>query len=371
MAGRIRTLLILGGLLVLLGVGFLYLRAPKPIIEIKAEPLWTVGPVEITNTLFTSWIVVIIIIVGAFLVTRRIEMIPKGWQNAVEGVIEVLYGLVVATAGERHARRFFPVIATIFLYVIMSNWFGLMPFFNVVGKFEEVTPHHFREDAVVFEKQAGLFVIKPGAEDVELKVDETACAGLAGAEKDGCVEEARAGAIAHAREDKELSEGQTLGIVAPYFRGVNTDLRSPLSLAIASAIFVEYWGISTLGLMGYGSRFLNFRRLMKGNPIGIIDVFVGVLEFIAEIARLISFTFRLFGNMLAGEILLLMMTFLIPLLLALPFYGLELFVGAIQAFVFAMLTLVFGALAVTGHGDEHEERHEAHAAPVEAAQPAE
>jgi F-type H+-transporting ATPase subunit a len=122
--------------------------------------------------------------------------------------------------------------------------------------------------------------------------------------------------------------------------------------------------------MGYGSRFFNVSRLMKGNPMGVIDFFVGVLEFIAEIARMISFTFRLFGNMLAGEILLLMMTFLIPLLLALPFYGLELFVGAIQAFVFAMLTLVFGALAVTSH-DEHEEGHETHAAPVEAAQPAE
>jgi F-type H+-transporting ATPase subunit a len=90
--------------------------------------------------------------------------------------------------------------------------------------------------------------------------------------------------------------------------------------------------------------------------MGIIDFFVGILELIAEIARLVSFTFRLFGNMLAGEILLLMMTFLIPLLLALPFYGLELFVGAIQAFVFAMLTLIFGALAVAGHGDEQEEK---------------
>jgi len=96
--------------------------------------------------------------------------------------------------------------------------------------------------------------------------------------------------------------------------------------------------------------------------MGIIDLFVGVLEFIAELARLISFTFRLFGNMLAGEILLLVMTFMIPLLLAVPFYGLELFVGVIQAFVFAMLTLVFGALAVAGHGEEHAE--EAHATPV-------
>src|SRR3970040_2785521 len=116
-------------------------------------------------------------------------------------------------------------------------------------------------------------------------------------------------------------------------------------------IFVEFWGITTLGFFRYMGKFFNI-----SSPINFI---VGLLEFIAELARLISFTFRLFGNMLAGEILLLVMTFMIPLLLAVPFYGLELFVGVIQAFVFAMLTLVFGALAVAGHGEEHAE--EAHA----------
>ena len=98
---------------------------------------------------------------------------------------------------------------------------------------------------------------------------------------------------------------------------------------------------------------------------------VGLLEFVAEIARLISFTFRLFGNMLAGEILLLVMTFLVPFVVALPFYALETFVGVIQAFVFAMLTLVFGTLAVSSHDDhddEHEEHDEApHGEPVAAA----
>jgi F-type H+-transporting ATPase subunit a len=160
-----------------------------------------------------------------------------------------------------------------------------------------------------------------------------------------------------AREEEGVAEDETVGVLAPYFRSVNTDLMSPLSLAIASAIFVEYWGISTLGLAAYGSRFFSVGRLRRGDPMGVIDFFVGILELIAEFARLISFSFRLFGNMLAGEILLLMMTFLIPLLLALPFYGLELFVGAIQAFVFAMLTLIFGALAVAGHGDEHADEH--------------
>jgi len=81
------------------------LRAPKPVIEIKGERLWSIGPVDITNTLFTSWIVVVLLIVVAYLASRRLQLIPSGFQNAVEAVIELLYGLVHSTVGERHARR--------------------------------------------------------------------------------------------------------------------------------------------------------------------------------------------------------------------------------------------------------------------------
>ncbi|MCH7475839.1 MAG: F0F1 ATP synthase subunit A, partial [Gemmatimonadetes bacterium] len=116
---------------------------------------------------------------------------------------------------------------------------------------------------------------------------------------------AREHAIAAERAEQGVGEDETVGVLAPYFRSVNTDLMSPLSLAIVSAIFVEWWGISALGFIGYGKRFFNFGRLAKGNPMGIIDIFVGILELIAEFARLISFSFLLFGNMLAGEILLL------------------------------------------------------------------
>lgn len=359
MTARLRNAAIAVGLLVLLAVGFLFLRGPKPTIEIKGETLWSIGPLDVTNTLFTSWIVVIILIAVAVLSTRKLSFIPSGWQNAVEGAIETLYTLVVNTVGERHARRFFPVIATIFFLVLFSNWFALLPFFNVIGKVEKVGPESadFHENAVVF-KGSGPQLIWPGAKELEFTVDEGPCKGLAGNEHKDCLVDQRAQAIAGERQDKKVSENATAGILAPYFRSVNTDLMSPLSLAIVSAIFVEYWGISTLGFFAYAGKFVNLRRLRHGDPMGVIDVFVGVLEFIAEIARLISFSFRLFGNLLAGEILLLVMTFLVPLLLALPFYGLELFVGAIQAFVFAMLTLVFGALAVAGHGDGHgEESH--------------
>lgn len=357
-----RRLIIVGGILVvalLLVISIAYRAVPQPIIEIKGETLWEVGPLPIRNTLLTSWLVVAVIVIVAYLLGRNLKWLPSGWQNFIETIIEGIHSLVVNTAGEKNGRRFFWVIATFLIYITVSNWFALLPIFNAIGKVEPIHPEegHFREDAVVVSKAAGVSLINFGAKLVEIEVDETACEGLAGEEEATCLEHAREEAIHRAEEEHGVGEDEELAILAPYFRSVNTDLMSPLSLAVASAIFVEYWGISTLGLMTYGSKFFNFRRLFTGGFMGIIDFFVGLLEFVAELARLISFTFRLFGNMLAGEILLLVMTFLLPFTFAVVgvFYGLEIFVGAIQAFVFGMLTLVFGVLAVSGHGEDHAE----------------
>ena len=100
--------------------------------------------------------------------------------------------------------------------------------------------------------------------------------------------------------------------------------------------------------------------MLRGSFAGLIDVFVGILEFISELIRMVSFTFRLFGNIFAGEVLLLMMTFLVPFVLVDVFYVLELFVGLIQAFVFAMLTTVFAQQAVAHHGGDHAAESAAH-----------
>jgi F-type H+-transporting ATPase subunit a len=135
---------------------------------------------------------------------------------------------------------------------------------------------------------------------------------------------------------------------------MNTDLMTPLAFALVSVALIQWWGISTLGFGAYMKKFINF-----SSPI---NFFVGFLELIAEFARLISFTFRLFGNMLAGEILLLVMTFLVAVAspIMVVFYGLELFVGAIQAFVFGTLTLVFAVGAVSHHGPEGHDDHGDH-----------
>jgi len=370
---RLRVAGIVLGALVLLGVGFLFLGAPKPHIEIKAEPLWTIGFLEITNTLFTAWIATAVLFLIAIFATRKMSFIPSGLQNIMEAIVEMLLTLVENTVGPKHARRFFPVIATIFLFIVVGNWMALLPVFNTIGKIEPVgiEEEEFSEEVIVFEDR-GIFMVMPNSSEIEINFDEAVCDGKAeGHEREVCLEEGREDAIAKARVDEGVPDDAQIGLLAPYFRSMNTDLMTPLSLAIVAAIFVEWWGISALGLVGYGKRFFAFGRLAGGDPMGVIDIFVGILEFIAEIARLISFTFRLFGNMLAGEILLLVMTFLIPLLLALPFYGLELFVGAIQAFVFAMLTLVFGALAVTSHDDHDDEETHVSGGEIAAAQQAE
>lgn len=142
--------------------------------------------------------------------------------------------------------------------------------------------------------------------------------------------------------------------LSPLFRNANTDINLPLSIAIISFICVEYWGIRALGGFHYLSQFFNVRNLLRGRIFfGIVDLGVGFLEGLSHIIRIVSFTFRLFGNMTAGKTLLIIATFLIPFIFAIPFYGLELLIGFVQALIFAGLTLVFAAIAISPHEEEH------------------
>ena len=351
--------LVLFGVLVWIFVGvpvsIFLIKPPKPIIEIKGEPLIEIADlgnemlnISITNTLLTAWIATALLIIIALLATRRIAMVPSGFYNFFEAIIEAIYNFVTGVAGEKNGRRFFPLIATLFIYVAFANWLSLTPVFNTFGKFVPLHAEEsaFHEDALVFDDKAGLSVIWFGADFVELEAEDCA----AGHEGDACREHA----IEVATEE-HAGEDQQLGVLFPYLRGINTDLMTPLSFALVSVLLIQWWGITSLGAFRYASKFINF-----SSPI---NFFVGFLELVAEFAKIISFSFRLFGNMLAGEILLLVMTFLVaiasPILVV--FYGLELFVGAIQAFVFGALTLVFAMSAVSHHGpEEHEEGGSAH-----------
>ncbi len=375
-----RRLVIIGATIltfVSLGISLFLFRPAKPIVDIKGEKLWMIHSfgnqmidIKITNTLLTAWVIMAVLLLFWFFVRRKNDMVPRGLQNFGESIIEVIYNFVVGIAGEKNGRRFFPLVATFFIYIAFANWISLAPVFNSIGIWEPLKPEasEFSSRAVVA-KDSGITIIAPGAKAIEAKPDTTACNALPSDQQDACVTKANEDAIASASQGK-VKSGEKVGVLAPFFRGINTDLMTPASFAIVSAFFVEYWGISTLGFFRYSSRFFNFGGLLRGiksfNPgaifYGFIDAGVGILESVAELARIISFSFRLFGNLLAGEILLLVMTFLVPLVSAIliVFYGLELFVGAIQAFVFGALTLVFAVQATAHHGGGEEHAEEAH-----------
>ncbi|OGM64693.1 ATP synthase F0 subunit A [Candidatus Woesebacteria bacterium RIFCSPLOWO2_01_FULL_39_21] len=136
-------------------------------------------------------------------------------------------------------------------------------------------------------------------------------------------------------------EGRDGKVLVPLLRGPNADLNTTISLAIISVVVTQIMSIKALGIAGYLKRFFNIR-----NPINLV---VGILELISEVSKLISFSFRLFGNIFAGEVLLAVMTFLVPVLVPVPFLGLEVFVGFIQALVFTMLTSIFIVVATEHH----------------------
>ena len=239
----------------------------------------------VTNTLLSAWIVSLLLVALFYFATRRMTMVPHGLQNLLEAAVEALYNFVQSVAGSENARRFFPLIATIFLFVLLNAWIGLLPIYPTLSY-----------DAQSF------FTTEP--------------------------------------------------IHTHLLRPAGTDMNMPLALALVSFVFVEYWGLKMLGI-GYLGKFVRLENLRKGNFLQVpIDLFVGVLELLSEFVRIVSFTFRLFGNMTAGEILLLVITYLVPFVAVVVFYGLELLVGLVQALIFAGLTLVFAVVAVTPHSEE-------------------
>lgn len=343
---RAKRLIILAVVVILAAVGF-FIRGPLPPIQLPAEKVFSAGGFTVTNTILAAWVTIIVLTLLSYFGTRDMQMAPKGLQNLVELVVEMFLGLCENVAGKRHGRRFFPVVATILLFILVSNWMGLLPGYGAIGAFEP------EENGAVFNEvnigglTIALLPIGGGSQT-------SAAATKPVAEAAPTSEGTHGTAIKEAASES----GTAKGIVAPFLRSAATDINTPLALALMSAIFVEYWGVSTLGFRSYAGKFINVRQLLQGKlMMGFIDMFVGILELISEIVRIVSFTFRLFGNIIAGEILLTVLVFLVPWVLEVPFYGLELFFGFIQAFIFAMLTLIFGVMAVTAHEAGHEAGH--------------
>lgn len=259
-------------------------------IPLAAEKVFAIGPVPISNSMIFTWIVTIVLITFAYLATRKIERVPRGLQNVAEIMVDGLYSLVSSIAPPNKTKAFLPIIATFFFLILFGNYLGLLPGVGSIG----------------FYKPAEL-----------------------------------------THEESFPHERLTMNnkpVFVPYLRAMNSDLNTTMALAIVSVIITHYLAIKYLGLTSYIGKFLSL------NPIFL---FVGLLELFGELTKIASLSFRLFGNIFAGEVLLTTATTSIFAYIApIPFYFLEFLVAFVQALIFAMLTLVFMVILT--------EKHEAH-----------
>jgi len=244
-------------------------------ISLKSEVIKVILGFPITNSLILSLSSAFIIIVGSFLIVRSLKLIPSKIQNGFEIIVEAILDFMSQTLGDRElAKKFFPVVAAIFLFILLNNWLGVLPGTGSIGLNET---HNGKE------------------------------------------------------------------VFVPFFRSANSDLNTTIALALIAMAAVQIYGIKKFGFSGYFSKFITLKK-------GPIYFFVGILELISELSKIISFSFRLFGNIFAGEVLLLIVMNLAPLFAPFPFVILEFFVGFIQALVFAMLTMMFLKVATeTAH----------------------
>lgn len=297
-------------------------------ISISAEPIAEVGGLVISNSMFTSLIVSVVLIAFALAVRGQIKTQgkPSGLQNFAEMMIEGLYNLIHSVTGShKKTRLFFPLITSFFLFILCNNWLGLFPGVGTIGYIhqDDSTEHAQLAPSSIALESHQAYAATHDELDVNVQT------GLAEEEAEGLP----TGTI-------EYSEDHATFI--PYLRAGTADLNTTIALAIVSVFMTQVFGFSYLKF-GYFSKYINF-----SSPVAF---FIGLLELVLEFAKIISFAFRLFGNIFAGEVLLAVISFLAPLVVPMPFYGLEVAVGAIQALVFAMLSVVFFNMATVGHDD--------------------
>ncbi len=387
-----------------------------PVIMVPGEPYDPTLPVESfrwTNTLTATVLATLAVLAFAFFAWRN----SKGWTRQVPGRfqswVELLGGFIYnfskQMAGE-NARVIFPLVATIFVFLLAVNWMKLLPGIESVGVLHCAEAGFSGYPAISVGSGAyQLYVDQPlyagetathedynnchhwkdsGSPKPAYDVKHTVAEELSTAEEQAIAELTAAGATqqeidARIRELRleateqlyphpffALSPDQIERgvipynfVITPYVRGASTDLNLTIGLALISVVAIQVFGVMALG-PAYFLKFVNLTALgnLGKKPLGAIDFIVGLIEIISEIGKIISLAFRLFGNMFAGGILLAVMSFLVAAFLPMIFIGLELIVTTIQALVFAVLTLVFSAQAMTAHhGDEHGEHgHDEH-----------
>jgi F-type H+-transporting ATPase subunit a len=312
-----------------------------PTVALPAEPLpipWFGGE-EMSNTFLTTLIVdaLLLLLFGVTMrYVRRGELLPpKGkLANIAEAVSEIFYNFANSIGGKR-GRSIFPLAATIFFLVLTANWLKLLPGAESIGIIETPRMASLKAYAPRLIQWGPIaFYTLDGTEPRNATVGDVY----------GGQGEAAAGEPV---ESHELCEAC---VIAPFVRGPATDLNFTLALALVTMVMVQVWGVRAQGAR-YFYKFINIPAIRQGG-MGYMLFLVGLLEIISEVSRIISFAFRLLGNIFAGTVLIFVMSFLVPFILPAGFYGIEIAVGLIQAAVFALLALVFISMATHGHGDE-------------------
>ncbi len=249
---------------------------------LASETIGYIGAFPLRNTMLMAWLAMAVLIIFALAArSTGYRLIPGRFQTFVEMIVEGLFNFFDSILqNTARTRTLFPLIATLFLFILIANWMGILP---GVGSITILGMHEGEE------------------------------------------------------------------IAMPLFRSMNADVNMTLVFAIVAIVVTQIFGVATLGILPHLSKY--FVAPWR-DPIG---TFVGLLEFLGEFTRIISFSFRLFGNVFAGEVLLVVVSALVPYAVPIPFLGLEIFVGFIQALVFAMLTLVFVSMATTAHGGHDHE----------------
>jgi F-type H+-transporting ATPase subunit a len=283
--------------------------------KLSTTPLFTlpvIGDFYLANTLVASILVMVIPVVMAYFINRAIkrgDLVPRGFAGALEALIEGLYNLTESTAG-KWAKWIFPFFTTIFLAVLVANWMEMFPGVDSIGWLHHVDHGGFERQELV----NGVYTIT----------------------------------------GKELESGGYQ--VVPWVRVASTDLNFTLMLALVSVVFTQVIGLKAKG-PAYLFKFFDVRTLFSRPGFGLMDFLVSLLELISEFSRILSFTFRLFGNIFAGMVLLILIGTLVPVLVQSGVLLFEFFIGLIQALVFGMLTMVFMSMATQGHGGEQEAEH--------------
>jgi F-type H+-transporting ATPase subunit a len=303
-------------------------------VELAAETLFHVGPIPVTNSMLTMFIVMALILLVGAAIARRAQAIPGRGQGVIELIVEFLLGLVEGTAGRRAGRRIFPLVGGIFIFILFANYSGLLPGVGTIGFWHEEEP-----------ATAAGADADHDADAVNVEVEGAG---------EGVAEEVEGGQEA-AGQTGEAAEEEHERVLVPYLRAPNADLNMTLAMALLTFGVVQVAGIGAHGIVG--------RIKHMADPWWIFP-----LELIQEFARIISLSFRLFGNIFAGEVLLAVMYALanaikiaiVPLAIPVVFLFLEVLFGTIQALVFALLTLIYITLATAGgHDEEAHAGHEA------------